>query len=202
MNFTGRNLTCVRGGRIVFQGLDFDVAEGTSLLLRGSNGSGKSSLLRMAAGFLAPEDGSFGWGSNALDREAHSQHIAYVGHLDAVKSTFSVLENLQFWTRIGGGEESTSLNALEAMGISHLAGLPAGFLSAGQRRRLNLARLAASTAPLWLLDEPTVSLDEAAIAQLMQLLRRHLSGGGLAMIATHTDLPLKPATLLMLGARE
>jgi len=198
VNFTGRNLTCVRGGRIVFEGLDFDVAEGTSLLLRGPNGSGKSSLLRMAAGFLAPEDGTFGWSNDVPDRGIHSQHIAYVGHLDAVKSAFSVAENLQFWIRIGGGEESASLNALEAMGIGHLADLPAGFLSAGQRRRLNLARLAASTAPLWLLDEPTVSLDEEAVAQLMQLLRHHISSGGLAMIATHTDLPLKPTPLLML----
>lgn len=199
MTFTGRNLTCVRGGRVVFDGLDFDVAEGAALLLRGPNGSGKSSLLRLAAGFLAPAEGSFGWGGGNLDRETHRTRIAYVGHLDAVKPAFSVAENLQFWIQLGGGGTNAAAGALDAMGIGHLAELPAAFLSAGQRRRLNLARLAASTAPLWLLDEPTVSLDDAAVEALLQLVRRHLSGGGIAMIATHIDLALDPASSLVLG---
>lgn len=198
MTITGRNLSCVRGGRAVFGGLDFDIPAGSALLLRGPNGSGKSSLLLMAAGFLEPEAGQLKWDGADFTPGDHGSRITWVGHLDAVKPAFSVRENLSFWLRLQKGSGIVE-PALQTLGIGHLADLPAGFLSLGQRRRLNLARLSASQAPLWLLDEPATSLDEEAVEQLLAILSGHLARGGMAMIATHVDLPLASGSSLMLG---
>ena len=199
MTLSGRNLTCERNERVIFAGLDFDLEVGGALLLRGPNGSGKSSLLRVAAGFLASAQGHVLWDGVPIDRETHGARIAWIGHLDAVKPALSVRENLRFWTRLGGGADVEG--SLRAVGLDSVGGLPAAWLSAGQRRRLNLARLAASSAPLWLLDEPTVSLDNASVAQLNELVEGHLARGGAALVATHADLPFGSATLSLGGER-
>ena len=180
----------MRGGREVFAAVSFELSEGEALLLRGPNGSGKSSLLRMAAGLLPPAAGAFDW-----DGRPEGGALCWVGHTDAVKPALTVAENLAFWLGLEAGVATDPVPALEALGLAPVADLPAAYLSAGQRRRLNLARLAASPAPLWLLDEPTVSLDEEAVALLLGVVRGHLARGGLAMVATHAALDLPSGEL-------
>ena len=193
------DLACERGGRRLFVGLDFAVAPGGALLLRGPNGSGKTSLLRILAGFLEPADGWLTWDGRAVaeDLQAYRSQIAHVGHLDAVKRALSVAENLAFWASLRGGEMA---GALDSLGIGHLAEVPARYLSAGQRRRLALARLATAPAALWLLDEPTVTLDEASVGLVETLIARHRDGGGAVVAATHAALAIPGAAALELGS--
>ncbi len=200
--FTGHDLDCIRGERLVFTGLRFELAQGEALVLVGANGSGKSSLLRLMAGFLRPARGELRWNGASLseDPEGHRARICYVGHLDAVKPVLTVAENLGFWAELwGGGLESVG-PALRAFGVDHLADVPGRFLSAGQKRRVNLARMAVSrTAALWLLDEPTTALDRAGVAALGKVLAAHRGRGGMAVVATHSELPLDGSKLLDLG---
>ena len=195
--FSGHELTCIRGERLVFAGLDFAVAAGEALVLVGANGSGKSSLLRLMAGLLPPASGAIRWGgvTIATDPEAHNARLHYVGHLDPVKSALTVAENLAFWSRMGNGSGAVA-PALETFASAPLADVPGRFLSAGQRRRANLARLAASAAPMWLLDEPTTALDAAATACLMEAIQGHRAGGGMVVISTHAALALDDARRL------
>jgi heme exporter protein A len=182
--FAGQALACRRGARQVFEGLDFAVEPGSVLLLRGPNGSGKSSLLRLMAGLLQPDTGALSWAGARIAGEPERQRrrLAFLGHLDAVKPALTVAENLRFWC----GDRAVE-TGLEAFGIAVLAGLPARLLSAGQRRRLALARVAASGAPLWLLDEPANALDAEALGLFARALARHRAGGGLAVIALHGE---------------
>jgi heme exporter protein A len=180
--FAGRDLTCWRGARTVFEGLDFALAPGGVLLLRGPNGSGKSSLLRIMAGLLQPVAGALAWAGAPTEPERHRRRLAFLGHLDAVKPALTVAENLRFWC---GADAVTT--GLEAFAIAALAPLPARLLSAGQRRRLALARVAAGDAPLWLLDEPANGLDAEAQGLFAHALARHRAGGGLAVIALHGE---------------
>jgi heme exporter protein A len=203
--FEGRGLVCVRGERVVFDGVDFALGEGDALLLVGPNGSGKSTLLRLMAGLLRPIAGAVLWDGDAIleDRRSHGGRLHYVGHLDGVKGALSVRENLAFSASIHGRARGDG--ALEAalghFGIAHLSDIPARLLSAGQKRRLALARLLASPAPLWLLDEPTVSLDRASVAALAEAVRRHRAQGGMAVIATHAAIEVGAAAELeMVGA--
>lgn len=184
-----RELACLRGERVVFAGLSFALDAGGALLLTGANGAGKSSLLRLLAGLLAPAEGTLLWqGEDALaDRAAHARRLRYVGHGDALKPALTARENLGFFARLQGGEVDA---ALDALGLSALAELPARVLSAGQKRRLGLARLALAPAPLWLLDEPTTGLDAASVERLGALLARHRAAGGMVVAATHLPLPL------------
>ena len=194
MTFEAAGLACVRGERLVFEHLDFTLGPGGALLLEGPNGSGKSSLLRLCAGLLAPAEGRLAWDQAAIgeDPEAHRERLQFVGHLDGVKPVFTVVENLGFWAGLCGAAPATVLDALERVGLGHLAGLPARFLSAGQRRRLNLARLLLGTAtPLWLLDEPTSALDRAGAEMLAGVIEQHRTGGGMVIAATHLDLGLE-----------
>ncbi len=209
MKLTGRDLACIRGGRLVFEALDFRVDAGMLLQLRGRNGAGKSTLLRLIAGLARIAEGELALEGGAPDVPV-KEHIHYVGHLDAIKPALSVVENLAFWARLLEGEEVAALAgraaidppaALDAMGIGPLADFPAAILSAGQRRRLSLARLLVAARPVWLLDEPTTALDTDGQACLFAMVERHLSSGGLALIATHVDLPL-PAATLTLGVRQ
>jgi heme exporter protein A len=198
MRLHAENLGCTRGGREVFAGIGFSVRAGEALLVTGQNGAGKSSLLRLIAGLLRPSAGSVllegGILGASIAEQAH-----YLGHLDAVKGTLSVGENLIFWTRALGEPEADCGPALEAAGLSPLAALPAAYLSAGQKRRLALARLGAIKRPLWLLDEPTAALDAPAQTRLAELMRAHLNGGGMIVAATHGAIGLDRARELRLG---
>jgi heme exporter protein A len=193
---SAEDVAAFRGERLVLRGLSFGVAAGEALLLLGPNGSGKSTLLRLLAGLKRPDAGQVLWqGEDALaDLSAHARRVAYLGHQDAVKPGLSVAENLLF-----AAAGRAVLPALEALGLAALAELPARMLSAGQKRRLALARLALSPAPLWLLDEPTLGLDRASLGRLGALLARHRDAGGMVVAATHLDLPLPGAAELRLG---
>jgi heme exporter protein A len=188
--FRGQRLACERGGRVVFTRLDFALAAGEMLVLRGANGSGKSSLLRVMAGLTPLLAGDLRWGEApvAADRLAHHARFHYVGHQDAVKPALTVRENLQLWERLRNGTEMNAAAALERLGIARLADLPARLLSAGQRRRLALSRLAAIPAPLWLLDEPATALDSDGAARFDDMLQDHLAGGGRAVVSSHGEV--------------
>jgi heme exporter protein A len=190
-------LASIRGERQVFAGLGFRVPAGGALLLVGPNGSGKSTLLRLVAGLARAEAGRLLWhGADALaDLAEHAGRVAYLGHLDAVKPGLSVAENLLVW-----GRRDTVAAALDAVALTALADLPARMLSAGQRRRLALARLALRPAPIWLLDEPTLGLDVASVERFGVMLAAHRAGGGVVLAATHLPLPLPGAAELSLAA--
>jgi len=180
-----------RGERLVLRDLSFHVADGGALLLLGANGSGKSTLLRVLAGLKRPDAGRVTWrGQDAREQPAT---VAYLGHLDAIKPGLTALENLTLAARVGQGSAAAALEAVE---LSPLADLPARLLSAGQKRRLALARLVVSRAGLWLLDEPTLGLDVASVGRLGVLLASHRAAGGVVVTATHLPLPLDdPAEL-------
>jgi heme exporter protein A len=201
--FRGDRLACERGGRLVFARLDFSLAAGEMLVLRGANGSGKSTLLRVMAGLTPVLSGEIRWGDGAIeaDRVAHNNRCHYVSHQDALKPVLTVRQNLQLWQSLrNGGPERIEL-ALERLGIARLADLPARLLSAGQRRRLALARLAAITAPLWLLDEPATALDADGASRLESLLRNHLAGGGRVVLSSHGEVPGSTRVLDLMAFR-
>lgn len=200
MRFFGENLSCVRGERLVFSGLEFAVDPGTALVLTGSNGSGKTSLLRVMSGLTHPTVGRLAWqdGTVANDLERHHNRLHYVGHLDALKPVLSVRENLKTWAQLHGGTDKQIASALKKMRLEGFENIPGRYLSAGQRRRLSLARLAASDAPLWLLDEPTIALDAASVDAVRTLIAEHRAEGGMAVIATNVDLGVADTTTLNL----
>lgn len=188
--FRGDRLACERGGRLVFARVDFSLVAGEMLVLRGANGSGKSTLLRVMAGLTPVLSGEIRWGDGPIltDRLAHNSRCHYVGHQDALKPVLTVRQNLQLWQSLRGCTPERIDQALEQLGIARLADLPARLLSAGQRRRLALARLVAIAAPLWLLDEPATALDADGAARLEQILRDHLAGGGRVILSSHGEV--------------
>jgi len=197
MRLIAKDIACQRGGRAVFTGLSFSVDKAEALLVTGRNGAGKSSLLRIIAGLVQLAGGrlSLEGGSTELNiaEQAH-----YVGHQDPVKGALSVAENLMFWNSYLGGEPDVRA-ALKAVALDSLADLPAAYLSAGQRRRLSIARLAAVKRPLWLLDEPTTALDAQAQSALADLMSKHLLSGGLIVAASHGPIGISGAKQLRLG---
>ncbi|MFO1060785.1 MAG: heme ABC exporter ATP-binding protein CcmA [Dongiaceae bacterium] len=200
-----RALACRRGGRLVFARLALDVAPGGALLLRGPNGSGKSTLLRCLAGLIRPAAGEVLWQGAPIagDPDAHRTRLHYLGHLDGAKAALTVWENLRFWQRLRGrGDPAAAEAALDAFALEPLAERPARALSAGQRRRLGLARLLAAPAPLWLLDEPNAALDDAGQAALARAIAAHRAQGGLALIAAHGGFPLPGAETLALERHQ
>lgn len=192
------DLALDRGGRRLFEGVGFAVAAGEALVVTGPNGAGKSSLLRVVAGLLSPSEGTVRLEGGGADLPLPAQ-VHYLGHLDAVKPSLSVAEALGFWAVYLGGGRDRIDDALDAVGLLALADLPSAYLSAGQRRRLALARLVAAPRPVWLLDEPTAALDAAAERRLGELIGDHLAGGGMVMAATHMDLPIEAPRRLRLG---
>jgi heme exporter protein A len=200
MRLVASDLGCVRGGRQVFRELSFAVGAGEALLVTGPNAVGKSSLLRLVAGLVRPQQGQLelagGDPELTLGEQAH-----YLGHLDALKPSLSVVENLTFWVDFLGGQAKGAA-ALAAVGLGALAHLPATYLSAGQRRRLSLARLIAVERPIWLLDEPTSALDASGQTMLAELMRAHLAHGGLILAATHGPIGLDGIMELRLGERR
>ena len=198
MRLVASDLACVRGGRQVFSGVGFAVDAGEALMVTGPNGAGKSSLLRLIAGLVGVADGGIaldgGDGELTLGEQAH-----YLGHQDALKSSLSVAENLAFWANVLGDGTARVGTALAVVDLGSLARLPAIYLSAGQRRRLSIARLIAIARPIWLLDEPTSGLDASGQTMLADLMRAHLAGGGLVLAATHGPIGLDGAKELRLG---
>ena len=187
--FSGESLTCIRGDRVVFTNLNFSIEEGEVLNLRGPNGSGKSTLLRLMAGLISPLEGKLIWNGSEVQIQERDFciYFHYVGHQDAIKNALTVEENLRFWSdlRSLGKNEYMIERALDTFSLTDLSSLPARFLSAGQRKRLNLARLCTTTAPLWILDEPANSLDKASSEILDDLIKTHQKDGGILAIATH-----------------
>lgn len=199
--FEGRALACHRGGRMVFAGLDFALSPGEALMLRGPNGSGKSTLLRLLALLTPPRTGQLLWAGQQLDRDAHRQRLRFIGHSDAHKPTLSALENLLFAARLTDPAcgEAQCLRGLDRLELRQLAEQPTRFLSAGQKRRLALARLAATGGEVWLLDEPGTGLDAKALQNLRELIGEFRARGGMVVLSTHGDLDLEDAQRLDLG---
>ena len=197
LRLLAKGLGCTRGSRAVFRNVAFQVSTGEALTLIGPNGAGKSSLLRLVAGLLQAAEGGIALEGGAAEQTIGEQ-AHYLGHLDALKPSLTVSENLQFWASYLGGLESPD-SALEAVGLGALSHLPAGYLSAGQRRRLSLARLVAVQRPIWLLDEPTSALDAAGQQRLSELMRQHLGGGGIILAATHGPLGINAKELRLGG---
>lgn len=199
MRLTGTDLRCERGGREVFAGVSFGVGSGEALTVTGPNGSGKSSLLRLLVGLVRLEGGTLSLEGGDPDLTIAEQ-AHYLGHLDPVKPSLTVRENLAVWTGFLCGGTSPDA-ALARMDLEELANLPAGYLSAGQRRRLSIARLVAVSRPIWLLDEPTAPLDMRGQEDFTGVMREHLIGGGLIIAATHGPLGIEGARELRLGVR-
>ncbi|AVT74270.1 cytochrome c biogenesis ATP-binding export protein CcmA [Rhodopseudomonas palustris] len=187
MRLSGRDLRCVRGGREVFAGLAFEASGGEALALIGHNGAGKTSLLRLIAGLLTPEGGTITIDGGEPDTPVAEQ-AHYLGHRDALKPSLSVAENLGFWRDFLGGERTDLSAAITAVGLGHAAELPAAYLSAGQRRRLSIARLLVVRRPIWLLDEPTSALDVKGQELFVGLMQDHLARSGIIVAATHAPL--------------
>jgi heme exporter protein A len=194
------DLACNRAGRVVFTGVSLRLEHGQVLAVTGPNGSGKSSLLRVLAGLLPPVAGALRFDGRGEDEPV----IHYVGHSDALKAAMSLRETLRFWTAVYRQQGRVTLDpdfdeAAQTVGLGHTLDFPFGVLSAGQRRRAGFARLLLSPRPLWLLDEPTASLDRDGEALLASLMTDHLSKGGLIVAATHQDLPIAVDTTINLG---
>ncbi len=199
MGLIVEKLGCHRSGRAIIAGLDLALADGETLMLRGPNGAGKSTLLRALAGLLPVSAGrvTLDGLDLARDPDACIERLAYTGHLDAIKLPLTVAENLTFWAELLGARGIDA--ALAGFDLTELAGRPAHALSAGQKRRLGLARLLLAPRRLWLLDEPTVALDTASVGRLADAIRAHAEAGGMAIVATHVDLPLADTRELRLA---
>lgn len=219
MQLSAENLKVSRGGRLVLDGLSFKIDSGEALLLTGANGAGKTTLIRTIAGFLQASSGRLSMSDGDATVEIAEQ-CHYVGHLNAVKASLTVAENLAFWAKFLGAaaqspagamtdsdaprsaeqnQAKTVEMALQRFNLTALRHIPAGYLSAGQTRRLGLARLLVVARPLWLLDEPTVSLDKASQAILARAVNEHIAAGGMAIAATHLPLGLADPRELRLG---
>ena len=185
MTLSVRDLCVARGGVRVLDGVNFTLGPGEALVLRGPNGAGKTTLLRTIAGLQPPVKGKI---------DCPPDSVVYAGHADGIKPALTVTENLNFWAQVFGNIEISQ--ALSAFDLEPLQDRPAGFLSAGQKRRLGLARLLVTARAIWILDEPTVSLDARAVEMFASAVRGHLAGGGLAVLATHIDLGLEEAQVL------
>lgn len=189
-----QGLACLRGDRLLFKNVDFELNAGGLMYVLGENGSGKSSLLRMICGLLMPEDGTVFWDNKKIKENAENylSNLTYIGHLNGLKDDLTALENLYMSARSAGNEvtEDKALAALTAIGIGRCANLPARVLSQGQKRRVTLAKLWLTDGKLWILDEPFAALDVASVGVLATRLGEHLSNGGMAILTTHQDVAI------------
>lgn len=200
MKLICESLACERGGRQVFAGVSFAVPAGEAMIVTGRNGAGKSTLLRVIAGLLRAAEGKVEL-TGAADEAGLAERAHYLGHLDAAKPSLTVRENLTFWADFLGASDPAPIDsALESVELDTLADLPAAYLSAGQKRRLSIARLLAVKRPLWLLDEPTSALDAQSQGRLTSFMRDHLAGGGMIVAATHGPVGLDAPRELRMGA--
>jgi heme exporter protein A len=199
MKLLAENLALNRGGRPLLAGISFVVGAGEALLLLGANGVGKTTLIRAVAGLIAPAAGSIRFEGGAPERSVGEQ-CHYIGHLNGIKASLTVAQNAAFWGRFLGRRQDQLDAALAAFGLAGLRDIPAAYLSAGQQRRLGLARVLLAHRPIWLLDEPTASLDHVAVEALTRVVAQHLATGGLVIAATHTALGFATARELALGA--
>lgn len=195
MKLIASDITCLRGGRLVLEGVSFELVRGVASVLRGPNGAGKSTLLRVVAGLVDHQEGGLAWLDDAgqpidEDETPVSSLFHYVGHLDAIKPGLSVRENLGFWGELYGARGDVEA-ALDTLGIGALADVPGAFLSAGQKKRLSFARLLLGKRSLWILDEPSVSLDVEGVALVAALMKSHCEAGGSLLVTTHVDIGLK-----------
>ncbi len=192
--FMAQDLACLRGDRLLFKHVGFELNAGGLLYVLGENGSGKSSLLRMLCGLLMPEEGAVFWDGKKIKETAENYlpNLTYIGHLNGLKDDLTALENLQISARLAGGEVSSkeALAALTAIGIARCANLPARVLSQGQKRRVALAMLWLTQSQLWILDEPFSALDLASIEVLALRLGEHMANGGMTIITTHQDVSI------------
>lgn len=198
IRLVAQDLTCQRGGRIVFRNVFFALEAGEALVVTGPNGAGKSSLLRQLAGLVDVAGGELFLEGGLPDANIAEQ-AHYIGHLDALKAAMSVRETAEFWAEFLGGSEKTIDQALDAFDLVALSDLPVAYLSAGQRRRLTLSRLLIARRALWLLDEPNMALDAASLARLVSIMEAHLEGGGLIVAAMHQSLGLGQSRSLELA---
>jgi heme exporter protein A len=198
MKLVVENLACRRGIRTVFSGIAVQLQKGEGLLLTGPNGSGKTTLLRMLAGFIEPAEGEI-WLEGGDDERELAEQCHYVGHHNGVKHSFTVAENLHFIADFLGSGDKKYDEAIEIFGLEGLEDIPAGLMSAGQKRRLGLARLVLVPRPIWFLDEPSVSLDVASVKVLAGVVSRHVKQGGMVIAATHVPLGIDFAAELVLG---
>ena len=189
-----QDLACLRGDRLLFKQIGFTLSTGGLMTVLGENGSGKSSLLRMVCGLLTPELGSITWQGQPIKQasEDYLANLTYIGHLNGLKDDLTAMENLQISARLAGEhvDDPAALTALTAIGIARCAKLPVGVLSQGQKRRVALARLWLSHAPLWVLDEPFAALDAASVLTLATCISAHMARGGMTIITTHQDVAI------------
>jgi len=194
------DLTVTRGGRTILSDVSFSVSVGEALIVTGSNGAGKTTLLQTVAGFLRPSAGAIRLAGGSPSQPILEQCHLF-GHANGVKASLTASENAVFWAQYLGGSGTRTDAALERVGLAALADIPAGYLSAGQKRRLGLSRILLAERPLWLLDEPTAGLDAAGHEAVARMIEDHLGGGGLAVVASHLPLALERARNMRLGAR-
>ncbi|MFT6556738.1 heme ABC exporter ATP-binding protein CcmA [Sneathiella sp.] len=199
-----KNLSCIRQDRLIFRELGFSLSPGSVMWIKGKNGAGKSSLLRMIAGLLRPVEGDIFWNDQNVREEPDSfvGQFHFLGHQEPLKPVFTVYENLDFWSRFHAGGRAAVDAAMDAFDLQRLRDTPARILSAGQKKRTNLARLIASPAPLWLLDEPLSSLDVHYIELFTHVLEAHVSAGGMALLATHQEIGIPSLETLNLDAAK
>ncbi len=203
MRLRAWDLAIERGGRRLFEQLSFETDAGSALLVTGPNGAGKSSLLRALCGFLPLQEGGFALEGGDPERTVGEQ-AHYLGHVDALKGALTAGENLAFWAGALGGDSGREAcrKALARVGLAHVMDFPSRALSAGQKRRVALARLLVAPRPLWLLDEPTTALDAAAQAAFAAIMQEYCAAGGIVVAATHAPLGLSGARELRLGVME
>lgn len=185
---TACNLCCVRQDRILFEAVNLHLTAGQLLQIGGKNGAGKSSLLRILAGLAQPDDGEVLWQNNPLDDSEFSQNLCFIGHLSGIQPQLTALEHLEFWQAAFGLVPADGYQVLATLGLAGLEDIPCQLLSAGQQRRVSLARLWLTRRPLWILDEPFTALDQSAILLLQQKFTEHLAQGGAIILTTHQPL--------------